>query len=144
MHHPLQVPWWPAPAHFLSLLALFCAAFIASSMMLWALLANPVIVSPSGDCAIFCEQPWFYCTSSVMSMSSSSLLSPASSSMDWAMLTSLSLPLSRILSWVSPHSLHRLGLGRGPFLSVVPGMQLRPDLPRISFAMLSIAPPWPP
>ncbi len=55
---------------------------------------------PIRVCTLFCEQLFFYSTMSVISMNSSSLLLPVSSSMDWSMLSCLSLLLFRILSCV--------------------------------------------
>jgi hypothetical protein len=74
---------------FLSLLVLFCAASIASSMISYAWLASSRFYESTGVCTLFCKQPLLYRTSSGMLMSSSSFRSAVSSSIDWAMLTSL-------------------------------------------------------
>jgi hypothetical protein len=57
--------------------------------ILWALLASSRPQESISICAIFCEWPLSYCTSSDMSMRSSFLLSPASSSTEWALFTIL-------------------------------------------------------
>ncbi len=98
---------------------------------------NPDLVN-SLVCAIFCEQLLLYSSPSFMSISSSSHMLPVSFSIDWAMLGSLSLLLSRIINFVLVVSLafsntwsaaHSSSQAHGCSLVLSGLLQLRPPSP---------------
>ncbi len=109
--------WIPAEASWLAGTLLHCLHCLQPDPM--GLAGQLQVLWVHQVCAIFCKQPLLYRTLSVISKGSSSFLSPASSSMDWAMLTSLSQLLSKMLSWVS--AALPLGLVQDQILSVVVG-----------------------